>query len=200
MASSTRSVSYYGLCVFIAFLFAISCSRDLFEATRKNSHKDLTMALGRVGEIKVGMSSNDIYAVFGKKLTRLVDLQLEGMYSPAIELFKTENQRDNPEIIFELNQDKVYRIQVHSPQYRTDKGIGVGSTFGDLRRVYGIKDPKQIIWGEEGFFGAVVQELGMSFGLDVNKTMKPTQIDNFNKTSDRIPDNTRIDSISVYQT
>jgi hypothetical protein len=200
MASSTRSISYYGLSVFIALLFAISCSRDPSEVTAKNSDKHSTIARGRVGEIKLGMSPKDIYEVFGKKLTRLVDLQLEGMYSPAIELFKTDIQRDNPEIIFELDKNKVYRIRVHSPQYTTDKGIGVGSTFGDLRRVYGIKDPKQIIWGEEGFFGAVVGELGMSFSLDVNKTMKPAHLYDFKKTSDlgRIPDDTRIDSILVY--
>jgi hypothetical protein len=200
MASSTRSISYYGLFIFIAFLFAISCSRAPSKATAKNFKKDMTITRGRVGEIRLGMNPNGIYEVFGKKLTRLVDLQLEGMYSPAIELFKTEIQRDNPEIIYELDQNKVWRIQVNSPQYRTDKGIGVGSTFGNLRQVYRIKDPKQIIWGEEGFYGAVVEELGMSFSLDVNNTMKPAQIDDFNKTSDlgRIPDNTLIDSILVH--
>jgi len=158
------------------------------------------MARGRVGEIKIGMRPSDIYAVVNKNFTRLVDLQLEGMYSPAIELFKTEKRTDNPEIVFELDQDKVYRIQVHSPQYRTDKGIGVGSTFGELRRVYGIKDPKQIIWGEEGFYGAVVEELRMSFGLDVNKTMTPAQIVNFKRASGprQIPDHTRIDSTLIY--
>ena len=199
VTSSTRSIAY-GLFVFIALLFSIACSRDASKATAKNAYRDLTMARGRVGEIKIGMRPSDIYAVVNKNFTRLVDLQLEGMYSPAIELFRTELQRDNPEIIFELDQNKIYRIQVHSPQYRTDKGIGVGSTFGELRRVYGIKDPKQIIWGEEGFYGAVVEELRMSFGLDVNKTMTPAQIDDFKRTSGlgQIPDNTRIDSILVH--
>jgi hypothetical protein len=200
MMASYRTISYCRIIVFTALLLTTSYSQYLSEASAKDANKDLTMARGRVGEIKLGMSSNDIYAAFGKKLTRLVDLQLEGMSSPAIELFKTEAQRDNPEIIFELDHDKVYRIQVHSRQYRTDKGIGVGSTFEDLKRVYGVKHPKQIIWGEEGFYGAVVRELGMSFSLDINKTMKPAQIDNFNQTSDpgRIPDETKIDSILVY--
>lgn len=200
MASTTRSISYHGRFIFITLLLTVSCSRDPYEAAAKNSNKNLTVGRGRVGEIKVGMSPNDIYEVFGKKYTRLVDLQLEGMNSPAIELFKTELQLGNPDIIFELDQNKVYRIQVNSPQYRTDKGIGVGSTFGDLRQVYGINNPTQIIWGEEGFYGAVVRELGMSFRLDVNQTMKPAQIDDFNKASDpgRIPEKTRIDSILVH--
>jgi hypothetical protein len=158
------------------------------------------MARGRVGEIKMGMSPSDIYAIVDKSFTRLVDLQLEGMPSPAIELFKTEKRRDNPEIICELDQDKVYRIQVHSPQYKTDRGIGVGATFGELRRVYEIKDPKQLIWGEEAFYGAVVEELRMSFSLDINKTMTPAQIDDFKRASGpgQIPDNTKIDSILIY--
>jgi hypothetical protein len=199
VTSSTRSIAY-GLFAFIALIFSTSCSRDASKATAKTSFRNLTMERGRVGQIKIGMSPSDIYAVVGKEFTRFVDLQLEGMNSPAIELFKTEKRRDNPEIVFELDQGRVYRIQVHSPRYRTDKGIGVDSTFGELRRIYGIKDPKEIIWGEEGFYGAVVQELRMSFGLDVNKTMKPAEIEHFNNTSDlgRIPDNTRIDSILVY--
>ncbi len=203
IASSTRSISCYRLFVSIAFLFAISCSLDPAEAITRKPNKKLTIARGRVGEIKLGMRPKDIYDIFGKKFTRLVDLQLEGMHSPAIELFKTEAKRGNPEIIFELDEDNntVYRIQVYSSLYRTDKGIGVGSTFGDLRRVYEIKQRNQIIWGEEGFYGAVVSELAMSFGLDIGKTMKPAQIDNFLSNPDlgRIPDNTRIDSILVCQ-
>jgi hypothetical protein len=182
----------------IALLFALSCSPYPFEAPAKD--KNLIIARGRVGEIKVGMRPDDIYAICGKQFTRIVDLQLEGMYSPAIELFKTESKKNNPEVIFELNQDKVYRIKVRSPQYKTDKGIGVGSTFGDLRRVYGIKDPKQIAWGAEGFFGVVIKELGMSFRLDVYNTMTAAQINRIYKSPDPkwIPDHTTIDRILVY--
>jgi hypothetical protein len=164
------------------------------------SNGSLILERRRVGEIKVGMTPNDIYKTFGKKRTRLVDRELEGTYSPAIELFKTETQKGSPEIIFELGQNRVYRIEVHSSQYRTAEGIGVGSTMGDLRRVYGIHDPEQIIWGEEGFFGVVIRELGMSFRLDVNKTMKPAQIDDFLKNRDprQIPDNTRIEIVLVF--
>jgi hypothetical protein len=195
MKSLNRSISSV---LSIAFFFAVSCSRDPFEATAKD--RIFTMARGRVGEIKVGMSPTDIYEVFGKHLTRLVDLQLEGIYSPAIELFNTETKKDNPEIIFELSHDKVYRIQVRSPQYRTDKGIGVGSTYGDLRQVYGIKNPSQIAWGEEGFWGVVIGGLGMSFRLDVHNTMTATQIIEIYKNPDpkRIPDSTKIDTILVY--
>jgi hypothetical protein len=184
----------------IALLFSFSYSEDLFDTTTKNSNKTLVMARGRVGEIKLGMNSHDIYAVFGKDITHLVDLQLEGMYSPAIEVFKSETTKEKPEIIVELNQETVCRIQVHSPRYRTEKGIGVGSTFGDLRRIYGIKHPKQIIWGAEGFYGVVIRGLGMSFRLDIESTMNTAQINGYYNNPDprRIPDNTKIKMVLVH--
>jgi hypothetical protein len=186
------SLIVLSFCTVTIFCFRSDLSAD--------SNKSLILAPGQVGSIKLGMTPDDIYSAFGKDRTRLVDRQLEGTYSPAIELFKIAAKTGSPEIIFELNQDKIDRIEVRSPQYRTVKGIGVGSTVGDLRRIYGIKDPKQIIWGEEGFYGVDIPELRMSFGLDVNKTMNPTQIDDFDKTSDhgKIPDPIRINIVSVY--
>jgi len=45
--------------------------------------------------------------------------------------------------VAQLLNDKVHRITLRSPRFRTREGIGVESTFGDVKRYY----------GEPGFMG-----------------------------------------------
>jgi hypothetical protein len=57
--------------------------------------------------------------------------------------------------------DHVTRIRVLDPRLRTKDGIGIGSTYGELRSRYTIDTVGN---GEGGFF-ARVEPLGISFDL-----------------------------------
>jgi hypothetical protein len=119
------------------------------------------LSLHKVGDVTIDMTVNAVYGVLGKQNTSLVDLYLEGMYSPALVV----NNNGSRSIIFEIVCDKVWRIGVFDHKYKTQKGIGIGSTFGDLKKNYTISS---IEIGEGSVF-AYVNELEMSFCLDYRK-------------------------------
>ncbi len=56
----------------------------------------------------------------------------------------------------------ISRVQVYDLRFRTDKGIGVGSTLGYIRKNYKIDS---IDFGEGSLY-AWVKQIGMSFALD----------------------------------
>jgi len=62
----------------------------------------------------------------------------------------------------------VGRITVYDPRFKTRKGIGVGSTLGQIRRSYRVD---WIGFGEGPLF-AHVQQLGLSFALDARPPAK----------------------------
>ena len=109
------------------------------------------------------MTANEVYDLVGKENTTLVDLYLEGMYSPAIVL--SDSKRTSSSLVIEIVCDKVWRINVHDPSYKTNGGIGVGSTFGDLKKHHKVSS---IEIGEGNVF-AYVEELDMSFCLNYSK-------------------------------
>ena len=118
----------------------------------------------RVGPVVIGADAEAVYEAFGSR-ARLVDLQLEGMLSPALEL-KLYGARLGPSIIAEIGsaggRRVITRIHVLSPSLRTKEGIGIGSTYEELRARYAVD---WVAWGEGAFF-ARVEAQGMSFELD----------------------------------
>jgi hypothetical protein len=120
----------------------------------------------RVGTVAIGATAESIYQEFGDR-ARLVDLKLEGHLSPALELRMATVQLA-PSIVAEIqsaaSQLVITRIHVIDPSFRTKEGIGVGSTYGELRSTY------RVDWVAvgEGEFIARVERLGISFVLDVS--------------------------------
>lgn len=117
-----------------------------------------------VGPVSIGTSAQAVYSMFRGR-NRLVDLALEGHLTPALELSFPET-RFNGGVVAELvpkgNGLVVWRIAVTNPNVRTEKGIGVGSSVGELRSHYAIAG----VGSGEGRVFVRVDELSASFELD----------------------------------
>lgn len=120
----------------------------------------------RVGPVVLGATAESIYQEFGDR-ARLIDLKLEGMLSPALEL-KLFGSQLVASLIAEIgpvnNRLVVTRIHVLDPSLRTKEGIGVGSTYTELRSRYSI----DWVRSGEGAFVARAEALGVSFELDTS--------------------------------
>lgn len=118
----------------------------------------------RVGSVAIGATADSVYQEFRDR-ARLVDLKLEGHLSPALEL-RLGTLQVVPSIVAEIspveNRLVVTRIRVIDPSIRTRDGIGVGSTYGELRSKYRVDG----VGSGEGSFIARVESLGISFELD----------------------------------
>ena len=120
----------------------------------------------RVGTVAIGVTAESIYEEFRDR-ARLVDLKLEGHLSPALEL-RFGTLQVVPSLVAEIwpldNRLVVTRIRVIDASLRTRDGIGIGSTYGELRSKYRIDS----IGSGEGSFIARVETLGISFELDTS--------------------------------
>lgn len=145
----------------------------------------------RVGPVAIGATAQSLYEAFRDR-ARLVDLKLEGMLSPALEL-RLYGARLAPSIIAEISpvggQQVVTRIHVFDPSLRTKEGIGVGSTYGELRARYAVD---WVAWGESSFI-ARVESQGMSFELDPYGPQPLWSI----RDQDKVPNDVRIVSIML---
>ena len=125
---------------------------------------DLLLAPGRAGRVELGTSVDEVYLLFGRENVRLVDLFKEGLFSPALQI-KLDLSATAPGMITDIREwpcgeFSVWGIDVRDAHYRTKDGFGVGSTAGDLKRLYSFK-----ISEDEGAHAAVVDALKMSFSL-----------------------------------
>jgi hypothetical protein len=119
---------------------------------------------GRAGTLEIGVPVDTVLREFGPNHVRLVDLQLEGHFSPAVEI----NLGDSgavPGLVARISQFPCYEfavsgISVYDQRFRTREGIGVGSTIGELRRTYDVRLNR-----EEGH-SAIVPSLKMTFAID----------------------------------
>jgi hypothetical protein len=144
---------------------------------------------GAVGPVSIGASEQDIVGAFPADRRKAIDLRLEGELTPALEL-TLPGSKVTGGIIAELRRragrDEVWRIWVKDPAARTAKGVGVGSTVGELRAAYRLA---WVSWGE-GHLYIRVEELGASFEID------PTGFDagqvTVNRDPSAVPDRVKI--------
>ena len=82
----------------------------------------------------VGMTVEEFYQAFDRREIKLVDLDGEGMFSPALVV------RANGRVLVTGEIDKkngdwiIFRIAINDRRYHTVAGLGVGSTLADLKR------------------------------------------------------------------
>lgn len=121
------------------------------------------LSKGSAGPVQIGMEVDTLYAKIGRHATKLVDLQVEGFFTPALEVYLDTGQRTKPALVVRLGRSfAVSSITVYDPRFRTEEGIHVGSTLGDLRKEYGI----DWVGFGDGPLCARANKLGMTFALD----------------------------------
>jgi hypothetical protein len=140
--------------------------------------QECLMAPGWVERIEIGMIVDDLYEAYDRSSLRLVNLNLEGMFAPAIEVsdslghkrFVVEFRSPPPEQVRGPgSQWQIWRIRVYDPQCRMVSGIGIGSTVGELQSTYGGLGRGS----GEGTSYAISREMGMSFALSPSTAGQP---------------------------
>ena len=149
----------------------------------------------RVGAVVIGMTIDDLHAIHKPSSTRLVAQYPEGMFTPMLEVYlEGATNKSIASLLIGIDKNKdwiVGNIKVNDARFRTDKGVGVGSTLGAIRKAYAVK---WIGFGEGSLY-ANVEEINMSFELDI--TNPPREWD---KTHDQrlIPDGAKVLSVLLY--
>ncbi len=80
--------------------------------------------------------------------------------------------------------DKVWRVEVESPRFRTSDSLGVGSTVGQLR------SPQATLALGEGAFVLRKDHCGLSFKLN-------SAVGEFGRRLERVPDSVRVHRVLV---
>lgn len=163
-------------------------------AANSGTKEDSLLSPGQAGQLKLGMSIDEVYGRYGRGNTRLLDLYPEGMFNPALAVYLDKTRRGRPGLVAEIGwKDNwiVSRLFVYDPRFKTKEGIGVGSSLGELRKFYPVKE---IVW-IEGDVVAVVDKFNISFGLDT-KSIPPR----LPSSEDRhlIPATTKIVNVILY--
>lgn len=122
--------------------------------------KDFLLSSKKAGNIEIGMEVDYLLKILDKNLIKLVNLNLEGFFSPAFEIYNKEKKLS---LVVEIDKFEgkwvVSRITVYDKNYKTKEGISLGSSLSELKAKYKIEH----IDSAEGFLYAIVEELGMSF-------------------------------------
>ena len=147
---------------------------------------------GRVGSITIGAPIDSMrnQVPVGYTIADTMLIQ-EGTQSTAY-LLKPENQPKGLLIEQACNTTcNVWRINVQHPDYKTPKGIAVGSKYSEVNQVY----PISTVTLADGGFVAVSNSAGMSFVLDTSQLPK-NRIASY--TPETVPANTLVKRILIY--
>lgn len=169
-------------------------SEELFttEGPAMPAPENFVIAQGRVGYVHLNMPIENMRESVpsGMAITDTT-LHLEGQPSTSY-LLRLKNS--NKGLLIEQACEptcKVWRIRVQHPDFKTSKGIGIGSKYGEVQKAHPIS---YVSPGEAGFV-AVSDDQKLSFILDMShiSTEQLAQL----KPED-VPANTIVKSLMIY--
>ncbi|WP_299824125.1 mechanosensitive ion channel protein MscS [uncultured Pontibacter sp.] len=171
---------------------AASTETELTEEMATPDPASFIIQKGRVGELAIGTPIDSMrnqvpvgYTIADTTLTQ------EGNQSTAY-LLKPEGAAKGLLIEQGCNPTcNVWRINVQHPDFRTPKGIGVGSKYSEVQEQH----PISTVTLADGGFVAVSNGAGMSFVLDTSQ-LPQNRIASY--TPETVPANTIVKRILIY--
>ncbi|GAB3203781.1 hypothetical protein ABID22_002020 [Pontibacter aydingkolensis] len=165
---------------------------EVSETTPSPDPATFVIEKGHVGDITIGTSIDSLrnqvpagYTIADTTLT------LEGSQSTAY-LLKPQNATKGLLIEQTCNPDcKVWRINAQHQDFRTPKGISVGSKYSEVQQQHSIST----VTLADGGFVAVSKVAGLSFVLDTSQLPK-NRIASY--TPETVPANTLVKRILIY--
>lgn len=125
----------------------------------------------QAGSVHIGTTIDDVYREFGRDNIRLIDLHLEGHFSPGLEIRIPGGPDKEPSLILRIMWWReigwgVSGISVNDTRFRTEEGLGIGSTFEAIERAYKVRKGSGA-----GKSGAYVDSLSMTFFFSVSSPL-----------------------------
>jgi len=111
---------------------------------------------GKVGEVEINMDVNKLKNIFPEEQLKVKKVESDGDEYALYKIMDSDLKTLAIEIE-SLCADicLVSRINIISPKYKTIDGIGVGSTFAEIRKNYTMKN---IVGGEDNNYMVYVKE------------------------------------------
>ena len=172
---------------------------------------EFLISKGKVGPITKGMTLDDLYRIYGKDSTKLVDLGRISRFTPAVRVTIPGKKGKGASMTAVLDckgnkegdkflkggawcEGKIsfYRITVEDDRFKTDKGIGVGSSVGSFLDTY---KGKLETGGHSENLMALRQDIGMTFSFDTTWVGLPS---GWSEDPSLVPRETRVESIYVW--
>jgi hypothetical protein len=147
---------------------------------------------GQAGIIRVGMSVEELKASVPADLLVEKEINREGQLYTVYEILNDAYSQETG-LVAEPRCEpgcRIYRIEVRDKKYQTPEGIGIGSTYGEVRQAY----PIRYASAEEGNVTAVSEEAQMSFLLE-KLPFSHQQLTNLQQ--ENIPDSTLVTGILI---
>ena len=169
-------------------------------AAAETEPPSFTLAPGKAGVIKVGMTVDQLYAHFNRTQTHLIDRQYEGKFTPAIALHpypEIPQASLFAQIRYSADNDWIFGpITVSDPSYKTDQGIGVGAALEQLREHHTVTIDTQ---DEDARLTVGIETTGIQFVLDTHLAdLEGTTMEQLHADPSLVPDTARI--LFIYLT
>jgi hypothetical protein len=123
----------------VFFVLFIGCVSDPV-----SPEGDFLITGNSIGRVKLGQRKEEVIASYRDRQVKEVDLFLEGMPAPAVQVYDQGALLLTAEL--DLDKGTVYRISTRNQRFRTKEDIGVGSTIGAVKSKYGA--PESVGQGE----------------------------------------------------
>jgi hypothetical protein len=126
--------------------------------------RQFTLAAGQAGPARIGMTVDELKASVPAAMVVEKEVNREGQLYTVYEILNDTYSQETGLVAEPLcdPECRIYRIEVRDRKYQTEEGIGIGSTYGQVRQAL----PIAYASAAEGNLVAVSEEAGMSFLLD----------------------------------